>query len=75
MRSKHKEAFFERHGVKLGFMSAFAKASTVALLNEPNVNAHIDGNEIVYKDYVDISIAVASPRGLVCFTKYKKNNV
>merc|ERR1712173_343250 len=50
---------------KLGFMSCFVKASTNALLKERSVNAYIDGNEIVYKDFVDINIAVATPTGLV----------
>jgi 2-oxoglutarate dehydrogenase E2 component (dihydrolipoamide succinyltransferase) len=51
--------------VKLGFMSAFAKASSDALRAQPSVNAVIDGNEVVYRDYVDISVAVSSPNGLV----------
>ena len=66
-RSKYKDAFMEKHGVKLGFMSAFVKASTAALQELPAVNAYIDENtkEIVYREYVDISVAVASPGGLV----------
>eukprot|EP00544_Gedaniella_sp_CCMP2646_P009478 CAMPEP_0202483912 /NCGR_PEP_ID=MMETSP1361-20130828/3066_1 /ASSEMBLY_ACC=CAM_ASM_000849 /TAXON_ID=210615 /ORGANISM="Staurosira complex sp., Strain CCMP2646" /LENGTH=374 /DNA_ID=CAMNT_0049112353 /DNA_START=173 /DNA_END=1297 /DNA_ORIENTATION=+ len=67
MRAEHKEEFQQKHGVKLGFMSAFVKASTAALQEIPAVNAYIDGetNEIVYREYVDISVAVASPNGLV----------
>lgn len=57
--------FFKKHGVKLGFMSAFIKASAHALQSEPTVNAVIENNEIVYRDYVDISVAVATPKGLV----------
>lgn len=67
MRGKHKEEFEKKHGVKLGFMSAFVKASTAALKEIPAINAVIDDatKEIVYRDYVDISVAVASPAGLV----------
>eukprot|EP00118_Oscarella_pearsei_P026067 m.309331 g.309331 ORF g.309331 m.309331 type:complete len:452 (+) comp46084_c0_seq1:59-1414(+) len=65
MRSQHKEAFLKKHGVKLGFMSAFVKATTFALQDQPVVNAVIEGNEIVYRDYVDISVAISAPKGLV----------
>ena len=67
MRTKYKDAFFEKHQVKLGFMSAFVKAATAALMEIPSVNAYIDDatKEIVYRDFVDISVAVASPTGLV----------
>lgn len=67
LRSRHKDAFLETHGVKLGFMSAFVKAATAALEEIPAVNAYIDdeAKEIVYREYVDISVAVASPNGLV----------
>lgn len=65
LRSQFKDAFFERHGVKLGFMSAFVKASAHALQEVPAVNGMIEGDEIVYRDYTDISIAVATPKGLV----------
>mmetsp|Transcript_25781 Transcript_25781/g.36685 ORF Transcript_25781/g.36685 Transcript_25781/m.36685 type:complete len:377 (+) Transcript_25781:168-1298(+) len=66
-RSKYKEAFLEKHGVKLGFMSAFVKAATAALQEIPAVNAYIDAatQEIVYREFCDISVAVASPTGLV----------
>ena len=64
IRSKFKDKFKESHGVNLGFMSFFAKACAVALSEWPAVNAYIDGDEIVYHDYADISIAVSTPRGL-----------
>ena len=67
LRKKHKDAFMEKHGIKLGFMSAFVMAATAALQEIPAVNAYIDdaSEEIVYRDFVDISVAVASPTGLV----------
>lgn len=67
MRKLHKDEFEKVHGVKLGFMSAFVKAATSALQEIPAVNGVIDDatNEIVYRNYVDISVAVASPSGLV----------
>lgn len=65
IRKKHQEAFTDKHGFKLGIMGAFVKAATSALLEFPDVNAYIDENETVYRDYVDIGIAVASPKGLV----------
>jgi 2-oxoglutarate dehydrogenase E2 component (dihydrolipoamide succinyltransferase) len=67
MREDFKEEFQKKHGVKLGFMSAFVKASAAALKEIPAVNAVYDGanREIIYRDYVDISVAVATPRGLV----------
>ncbi|SIN61061.1 2-oxoglutarate dehydrogenase E2 component [Parasphingorhabdus marina DSM 22363] len=64
-RSKYKELFARKHGVKLGFMGFFAKAACLALKDVPAVNAQIDGEEIVYHDYVDISVAVSAPNGLV----------
>jgi hypothetical protein len=65
MRKKYKEAIQKEHDVKLGFMSAFAKACTLALKEIPAANASIEGEEIVYRDYVDLSVAVATPKGLV----------
>lgn len=65
LRSKFKEQFKEKHGVGLGFMSFFTKAVCVALQEWPAVNAKIDGNEMVFNDYCDISIAVSAPKGLV----------
>ncbi|XP_038621672.1 dihydrolipoyllysine-residue succinyltransferase component of 2-oxoglutarate dehydrogenase complex, mitochondrial [Tachyglossus aculeatus] len=67
MRARHKDAFLKKHNLKLGFMSAFVKASAFALQEQPVVNAVIDDatKEMVYRDYIDISVAVATPRGLV----------
>ncbi|KAI3951197.1 hypothetical protein MKW92_011051 [Papaver armeniacum] len=65
LRSDYKDAFVEKHGVKLGFMSGFVKAAVSALQNQPIINAVIDGDDIIYRDYVDISIAVGTPKGLV----------
>lgn len=64
IRSKYKDKFKEIHGVGLGFMSFFAKACSIALAEWPSVNAYIDGDQIIYHDYADISIAVSTPRGL-----------
>ena len=64
-RKNMQEAFTKKHGVKLGFMSAFMKASVQALKEQPVVNAAIDGNEMVYRDFIDISTAVSTPTGLV----------
>ncbi|NLR39017.1 2-oxoglutarate dehydrogenase complex dihydrolipoyllysine-residue succinyltransferase [Novosphingobium sp. ERW19] len=64
-RAKYKDVFEKKHGVKLGLMSFFAKASVLALKDIPSVNAQIQGDEIVYFDYVDISVAVSAPNGLV----------
>ena len=65
MRKELKDDFMDKHGIKLGFMGAFVKASANALQNIPSVNAMIDGNDIVYRDYCDVSVAVATPKGLV----------
>ncbi|KAK1391861.1 Dihydrolipoyllysine-residue succinyltransferase [Heracleum sosnowskyi] len=65
LRSEYKDAFLEKHGVKLGFMSGFVKAAVSGLQNQPVINAVIDGDDIIYRDYVDISIAVGTPKGLV----------
>lgn len=64
-RKLHQENFTKKYGLKLGFMSPFIAASAYALKDQPVVNAVIDGAEIVYRDYVDISVAVATPKGLV----------
>ena len=64
IRSKFKDKFKETHGVGLGFMSFFAKACCIALQEWPAVNGYIDGDQLVYHDYCDISIAVSTPRGL-----------
>lgn len=65
LRAKYKESFKEKHGVGLGFMSFFSKAVCTALSEWPAVNARIENDEIVYSDFVDISIAVSAPKGLV----------
>jgi len=65
LRARYKEAFEEKHGVRLGMMSFFAKACVEALKRYPVVNAYVEDDEIVYHDYQDIGIAAASPRGLV----------
>ena len=64
-RGRFKDSFEKKHGVKLGFMSFFAKAACLALKDIPAVNAQIDGDEIIYFDYVDLSVAVSGPSGLV----------
>ncbi len=64
-RKKYKELFAKKHGVKLGFMGFFTKAACLALKDVPSVNAQIDGDEIVYHEYVDVSIAVSAPNGLM----------
>ncbi|MGI9311595.1 MAG: 2-oxoglutarate dehydrogenase complex dihydrolipoyllysine-residue succinyltransferase [bacterium] len=65
LRARHKDEFEQAHGTKLGLMSFFTKASVAALRKYPTVNAHIDGADIVRPNYIDIGIAVSSPRGLV----------
>ena len=65
LRTKHNEWFLEKYGIKLGFMSLFAKACAQVLLEMPSVNAYIDGDDLVYHDYVDISVAISTPTGLV----------
>jgi 2-oxoglutarate dehydrogenase E2 component (dihydrolipoamide succinyltransferase) len=64
-RTKYKDLFEKKHGVRLGFMGFFVKAACMALRDIPNVNAQIDGEEIIYHDYVDVSVAVSAPNGLV----------
>ena len=65
MRSQYKDLFEKTHDAKLGFMSMFVKAASIALQRFPEVNASVDGDEVVYHGYSDIGIAVSSPRGLV----------
>lgn len=65
MRKRYQEKFVEKYGIKLGFMSLFAKACAKVLMEMPDVNASLDGNEVVYHDYADISIAISTPTGLV----------
>ncbi|KAF8342872.1 uncharacterized protein EI90DRAFT_2964702 [Cantharellus anzutake] len=64
-RSLYKDEVLKNSGVKLGYMSAFAKASSLALKEIPSANAYIEADQIVYHDYVDLSVAVATPKGLV----------
>jgi len=64
-RSKYKDLFEKKHGVRLGFMGFFVKAACMALKDVPSVNAAIEGDDIVYRDYADISVAVSAPNGLV----------
>jgi len=64
-RNKYKDLFEKKHGVRLGFMGFFVKAACMALKDVPAVNASIEGDEIVYRDYVDVSVAVSAPNGLV----------
>jgi 2-oxoglutarate dehydrogenase E2 component (dihydrolipoamide succinyltransferase) len=65
MRASFKDGFEKRYGSKLGYMSAFVKAVAIALDEQPEVNAVIDGDEIVYREYIDISVAVSTPTGLM----------
>ena len=65
LRAVHGEAFEQKHGVRLGLMSFFVKASVAALVEYPTVNAQIDGDDIVHKHYHDIGVAVSAPQGLV----------
>jgi 2-oxoglutarate dehydrogenase E2 component (dihydrolipoamide succinyltransferase) len=65
IRKKYKESFKAKHEVGLGFMSFFTKAVTMAAKDWPAVNAQLDGNEIIYHDFVDVSIAVSAPKGLM----------
>ncbi len=65
LRNKYKESFEKKYGVKLGFMSFFVKAAVYALQQYPIVNASVEGNDIIYHNYIDIGVAVGSPRGLV----------
>ena len=65
LRKKYQEQFVEKYGVKLGFMSLFAKACAKTLMEMPDINAQIEGNEIIHHDYADISIAISTPTGLV----------
>ena len=65
LRKKHQDDFVKKYGIKLGFMSIFAKACAQALMEMPDVNAHLDGDHLIYHDFVDISIAISTPTGLV----------
>ncbi len=65
LRNEYKDVFEKKHGVKLGFMSFFVKAAIQALKEFPSVNAEIDGEDVIYKNYYDIGVAVSTPQGLV----------
>jgi len=64
-RTRYKDLFEKKHGIRLGFMGFFTKAAVLALKDIPSANASIEGDEIVYRDYADISVAVSAPGGLV----------
>ena len=64
-RNRYKDLFEKKHGIRLGFMSFFVKASALAARDVPSVNARIEGDEIVYNNYLDVSVAVSAPKGLV----------
>ena len=64
-RSRYKELFEKKHGIRLGFMGFFVKACALAAKDVPSVNASLEGDEIVYHDYLDVSVAVSAPKGLV----------
>ena len=65
LRAEYKESFEKKHGVRLGFMGFFVKACIAALKELPNVNAEIEGDDIIYKNYYDIGVAVSTEKGLV----------
>jgi 2-oxoglutarate dehydrogenase E2 component (dihydrolipoamide succinyltransferase) len=65
LRKKYQDQFVEKYGIKLGFMSIFSKACAQVLMEMPGVNAQLDGDNLIYHDYVDISIAISTPNGLV----------
>jgi 2-oxoglutarate dehydrogenase E2 component (dihydrolipoamide succinyltransferase) len=65
VRSKYKDSFNDRYGVRLGFMSFFVKASQVALQEFPEVNAYLDGTDVLYNDYVNVGVALSSEKGLL----------
>jgi 2-oxoglutarate dehydrogenase E2 component (dihydrolipoamide succinyltransferase) len=65
LRKQYQERFVEKYGIKLGFMSLFTKACAMTLMEMPEVNAILDGNELIYHDFADVSIAVSTPTGLV----------
>ena len=64
LRKEYGDAFLKKHNIKLGFMSGFLKAASIALKDQPVVNAVIDDHDIVYRDFIDISVAVSTPKGL-----------
>lgn len=74
MRNAYKDAFLKKHNLKLGFMSPFVRATAFALQEQPIVNAVIDESEIIYRDYIDISVAVATGKGSKLYTLLAKTN-
>jgi 2-oxoglutarate dehydrogenase E2 component (dihydrolipoamide succinyltransferase) len=64
-RARYKDLFEKKHGIRLGFMGFFVKAAALAARDVPSVNARIEGDEIIYHDYLDVSVAVSAPKGLV----------
>ena len=64
-RNRYKDLFEKKHGIRLGFMSFFVKAAVLAARDVPSVNGSIEGEEIVYREYMDVSVAVSAPNGLV----------
>jgi 2-oxoglutarate dehydrogenase E2 component (dihydrolipoamide succinyltransferase) len=64
-RTRYKDLFEKKHGIRLGFMGFFVKAAALAARDVPSVNARIEGDEIVYHNYLDVSVAVSAPKGLV----------
>ena len=64
-RARYKDLFEKKHGIRLGFMGFFVKACALAAKDVPSVNASLEGDEIVYHDYLDVSVAVSAPKGLV----------
>src|SRR5215212_9323606 len=64
-RSRYKDLFEKKHGIRLGFMAFFVKACALALKDVPSVNASLDGDDIVYRDFLDVPVAVSAPKGLV----------
>ncbi|HCS70133.1 MAG TPA: dihydrolipoamide succinyltransferase, partial [Rhodospirillaceae bacterium] len=65
LRSEYKEVFEKKHGARMGFMSFFVRAACIALKEWPAVNAEIYGDEIIYKNYYNVGVAVGTPQGLV----------
>lgn len=65
LRAKYNEEFQKKYGIKLGFMSFFLKAATTALMEMPVVNSVIEGDNVIYRDFIDISVAVSTPTGLM----------
>ena len=65
LRTRYNDEYLNRYGIKIGFMSLFAKACSAVLMQMPEVNAKIEGEDLIYHDFTDISIAISTPNGLV----------